>query len=150
MKWTWGKFGFHTSELTANPAPILECLGLCDDSITVHFYSETGMALVVCDLPGTVAPDGVYTAKRVSCWDVSVCTTDQRQEMQNKARTQLSRLDIKSEWIEELVAKGIFTLDAISVLEPDRLAQRIRVDQPEADDMIERADLLCCKDSCNE
>ncbi|MFO0943177.1 MAG: helix-hairpin-helix domain-containing protein [Pirellulales bacterium] len=147
MKWTWDYFGYYTSELNTNPAPILKSLDLSEDLATVHFFPETGLAVVGCDLPGNVGPDKIDSAKRLSCWDLMVCDAKQLQEMQNNGRRQLARLGLETKVVEVLVANGIFTLDVISALEPDRLARLIGVSQPGADKIIESADFLCWEDS---
>ena len=162
MKWPWDKFGIQAVRaapgatggkpfrLHAEPEPpverktlILNYLHLKDGTgVCVQFYESLGRAVVVVDAE-SVKPlrEDVRLASRYSGWDVEVISAAKLDRLKRTALHDFAAMDsISPELAQSLVDHGFFTFDDLSIIEPDVLMKLGKLDNQQADVMVQEAE----------
>jgi hypothetical protein len=130
MKWTWDKFGYSVPrEPVRDPELILALLNLpSDQSARVQFFPDVCRAIVASNAHTTLTRSDLIRASRESDWDVEYYTENDLSAIKRLAAAELTRIElINSESASILIQNGVFSLEDVSVLPPERIAAILTV-----------------------
>lgn len=93
----------------------------------------------------------VRLACRISGWDIDVMTRDELEKVLDEATSTFMKIDgITREIADALVSEGFFSVDDLSIIEPDDFVQISGLDMDAVNAIVERADELVAENEERE